>query len=107
LASAPTYDPSIFSGRVTPEHLASAGLTQSTAQVHNYPALDRALVGNYPPGSTIKPVTALAAMQEHLISPYSLRQCTGSYTAPEDKSHQVFSNCDPFVNQSMDLPTAL
>jgi penicillin-binding protein 2 len=107
LASAPSYDPSIFSGRVTQQRLAAAGLTPSTAQLHNYPALDRPLVGVYPPGSTWKPVTALAAMQEHLISPYSQLQCTGSYTAPEDKSHQVFSNWDPYVNQSMDLPTAL
>ena len=107
LASAPTYDPSIFSGRVTQQRLASAGLTPSTAQIHNYPALDRPLVGLYPPGSSWKPVTALAAMQEHLISPYSQLQCTGSYTAPEDKSHQVFSNWDPYVNQWMDLPTAL
>jgi penicillin-binding protein 2 len=87
--------------------LAAQGLTKETAAAKNYPALNRALIAGYPPGSTFKPVTALAAMQEHLTSPYTLQQCTGSYTAPEDKSHHVFSNWDRFVNQAMDMPTAL
>src|SRR5439155_17922679 len=107
LASAPTYNPSVFTGRVTPQRLAAAGLAQSTAPARNYPALERALVGGYPPGSAFKPVTAIAAMQEHLVSPYSVLPCTGGYTAPEDRSHQVFKNWDPYVNQAMDLPTAL
>ena len=46
------------------------GADAGTAADKNYPALNRALVGRYPPGSTFKPVTALAAMQEHLVSPY-------------------------------------
>jgi penicillin-binding protein 2 len=61
----------------------------------------------YPPGSTFKPVTALAAMQEHLVSPYAYLPCTGSYHSPYDNAHQTFKNWDPFVNQQMDLPTAL
>ena len=31
------------------------------------------------PGSTFKPVTALAAMQEHILAPYDSLPCTGSY----------------------------
>jgi penicillin-binding protein 2 len=64
-------------------------------------------MGTYPPGSTFKPVTALAAMQEHLVSPYAYLPCTGTYTAPEDSSRRVFHNWDPNVDQAMDLPTAL
>ena len=45
----------------------------------NYPALNRAIAGVYPPGSTFKPVTALAAMEEHLISPYEALPCTATY----------------------------
>ena len=41
------------------------------AKADDYPALDRAIAGAYPPGSTFKPVTALAAMQEHILSPYN------------------------------------
>jgi penicillin-binding protein 2 len=107
MASSPTFRPGVYSGRVTTRELASQGLTPSTARAHNYPALNRALVGGYPPGSTFKPVTALAAMQEGLVSPNSLLPCTGTYTAPEDRGGQVFNNWDPYVNESIDMRAAL
>jgi penicillin-binding protein 2 len=103
MASLPTYKPSVFAGRVTTRGLARQGLVESTAARRNYPALNRAIQGTYPPGSTFKPITALAAMQTQLISPYAYLPCTGSY-----ESHgQVFKNWDPYVSQQMDLPTAL
>ena len=107
MASSPTYDPSVYAGHVTPKELADAGLTTRTAAAKNYPSLDRATSGTYPPGSTFKPVTALAAMQEHLVSPYAYLPCTGTYSSPQDRSHRTFHNWDPNVNQAMDLPTAL
>ena len=107
MASSPSYDPSVYSGRVTTRKLAAQGLTSGTALARNYPGLDRALDGTYPPGSTFKPLTAIAGLEEHLIKPYAFYPCTGSYTAPEDTSHQVFHNWDRFVNQGMDLPTAI
>jgi len=109
MASAPSYKPSVYAGRVTRKELADQGLTQKTAERKNYPALNRALAGTYPPGSTFKPVTALAAMQEHLISPYAYLPCTGAYTSPHDANvpKQVFHNWDPYVNQAMDMRTAL
>jgi penicillin-binding protein 2 len=109
LASAPTFNPSVYSGRVTTQRLAKQGLTAATAPTANYPSLNRAIDGQYPPGSTFKPVTAIAAMQAGLIQPWSTLPCTGSYVSPEDTSvpKQVFSNWDPGVNTAMDLPTAL
>jgi penicillin-binding protein 2 len=107
LASAPSYEPSVFTGRVSEKGLDAQGLTAKTALAKNYPSLDRALMGTYPPGSTFKPLTAIAAMQEHLVSPYATLPCTGVYYAPEDTSHQAFHNWDPNVDQAMDLPTAL
>jgi penicillin-binding protein 2 len=107
LASAPTFNPGVYSGHVTTSALAGQGLTPATAETANYPAINRALVGGYPPGSTFKPVTAIAAMQEHLVSPWAMQPCTGTYTAPEDRSHQVFSNWDPGVNEAMNMTTAL
>jgi penicillin-binding protein 2 len=109
LASSPTYEPSVFAGRVSQKALASQGLTSTTADAKNVPSLNRATMGTYPPGSVFKPVTALAAMQEHLVSPYAYLPCTGSYASTHDKAlhpHQ-FHNWDPNVNQQMDLPTAL
>jgi penicillin-binding protein 2 len=107
LASSPTYDPSVYSGRRTTRALAAQGLTPGTALARNFPSLDRAVDGTYPPGSTFKPLTAIAALQEHLIKPYAFYPCTGTYVAPEDKSHRVWHNWDRFVFQGMDLPTAL
>jgi penicillin-binding protein 2 len=107
LASSPSYDPSVYSGRVTNRKLAAQGLTPATALDKNYPALDRAVDGTYPPGSTFKPLTAIAALQEHIVKPYAFYPCTGTYTAPEDTSHHVFHNWDRFVFQGMDLPTAI
>ena len=103
LASSPTYPPSLYVGRVRERALDAAGLTARSARAMNYPALDRAIDAAYPPGSTFKPVTALAAMQEHILQPYEPIACTGQYT----NHGQVFKNWDPYVNEAMTLPTAL
>jgi penicillin-binding protein 2 len=103
LASYPTYQPSLYVGRVRQQALDAAGLTSRSAKSMNYPALNRAIDAAYPPGSTWKPVTALAAMQEHILQPYEPLACTGQYT----NHGQVFKNWDPFVDQAMTLTTAL
>ena len=102
MASSPTYKPSIFAGRTDPKKLAPL-LDPATAKADNYPGLDRVTEGMYPPGSTFKPVTALAAMQERLISPFQTIQCTPSF----EVHGQVFKNWDPYVNQPMTLPEAI
>jgi penicillin-binding protein 2 len=107
MASSPGYKPSVYAGRVSESALASQGLVRKTAGAKNYPALNRSLMATYPPGSVFKPVTALAAMQERLVSPYAYLPCTGSYHSPNDKGNQIFKNWDPNVSQQMDLPTAL
>jgi penicillin-binding protein 2 len=108
MASNPTYHPSVFVGRIKTAKLAEAGLTKATAQHMNYPAINRAVDASYPPGSTFKPLTAIAGMQEHLIQPYGVLQCTGSYTVHGDNGvPYTFSNWDRYVNEPMTLPTAL
>ncbi len=104
MASYPTYKPSVYVGRIDAKKIAPL-LDDKVAKERNYPGLNRATQVQYPPGSTWKPVTALAAMQEHLLSPYSSIQCT-----PEAKyglDEQVFKNWNPNVNKPMTLPTAL
>jgi penicillin-binding protein 2 len=103
LASYPTYDPSLYVGRVRRQELAAAGLTERTAREANFPILDRAIDATYPPGSTFKPMTGLAAMEEHLVEPYSTLACTGSYQV----AGQTFLNWDPGANSQMTMPTAL
>ena len=98
LASYPTFDPKAFTShkKGALDFLTNADV----AKADDYPALDRAIAGAYPPGSTFKPVTALAAMQEHILSPYNALPCTGSYKV----AGQVFNNWDPFVNDVDDAP---
>ena len=79
--------------------------TRSATPDANFPLINRATSGRYPPGSTWKPVTALAAMQENLLSPYQSIQCTPYSVYGRDR--QVFNNWNPNVNEPMTLPTAL
>jgi penicillin-binding protein 2 len=102
MASSPTYKPSLFAGRTSAKKLAPL-MNPATAKADNYPGLDRVTEGLYPPGSTFKPVTALAAMQERLISPFQTIQCTPSF----EVHGQVFKNWDPYVNEPMTLPQAI
>ncbi len=100
LASNPTFDPSVYVGRVSPKALKR--LAEPSA---NYPTLDRAVAGLYPPGSTFKPVTALAAMQDGFLTPSEVIQCVGHIFVGRDR--QRFDNWDPNKNEPMTLTTAL
>jgi penicillin-binding protein 2 len=109
MASYPTYHPRVYSDGRRKEALAPL-LDPDAAEARNFPALNRALGGFYAPGSTFKPVTALAAMEEGLMYPYSTLPCTSSYTVYKENSYvvdRVFKNWNPFVNEAMTLPTAL
>jgi penicillin-binding protein 2 len=102
MASYPTYQPSIFVGRADKTKLAPL-LDANTANAANHPGINRAIDAAYPPGSTFKPVTALAAMEEHLVSPTDQLLCTYTYTAYK----QAFHNWTDLIHQYIDLPTAL
>ena len=109
LASSPTYQPSVFTSRDGKKLRPLLNL--ETARDANYPALDRAIAGLYPAGSTFKPVTALAALEERLVTPYEPLPCTGIYHVYDKYGNVIpggtFKNWDPFANSQMTLPTAL
>jgi penicillin-binding protein 2 len=104
MASWPSYKPSVYVGRIDPEKLRPL-LDQETAAARNYPALNRATAGLYPPGSTFKPVVALAAMQDHLLSSGESISCTPVKRYGLDEFE--FANWNPFTNRSMVLREAL
>jgi len=74
LYSAPSFDPELFTGRLSP--VAWAELVDDP----RHPLQDRSLQGTYPPGSTIKPFFALAGLSDHLVTPRTTVTCTGSLT---------------------------
>ena len=58
------------------------------------PLINRALSGAYPPGSTVKPLYALAAQKYNIITPLQTQYCGGFFTLPgsiheyrDDKKH--------------------
>jgi len=102
MASYPTFKPSVFVGRADPQKLAPL-LNPAVAQRDNYPGINRAIDAAYPPGSTFKPVTAPAAMQSGLVTPYEQIPCTPTFKAYK----QTFNNWTPLIDTGMDLETAL
>ena len=104
MASNPTYKPSVYVGRVDPKKLEPLTV-EKVAKERNYPGINRAIAGVYPPGSTFKPLTALAAISDGLLSPYEYIQCTPYAEYGLDKFR--FENWNPFTNAPMSLTTAL
>ena len=104
MASNPTYKPSVYVGRVDPKKLEPLTVDR-VAKQRNYPGINRAIDGVYPPGSTFKPLTALAAISDGLLSPYEYIQCTPYAEYGLDKHR--FENWNPYTNMAMSLTTAL
>jgi penicillin-binding protein 2 len=104
MASNPTYKPSVYVGRVDPKKLEPL-MVEKVAKERNYPGINRAIAGVYPPGSTFKPLTALAAVSDGLLSPHEYIQCTP--IAHYGLDEQPFKNWNPFTNAPMTLTTAL
>jgi penicillin-binding protein 2 len=79
--STPTFDPNGFArGLTVPEYRA---LSESPDK----PLIDRALRGEYPPGSTIKPLVALAALELGVTDAEATRYCRGVWQFP-NSSHK-------------------
>jgi penicillin-binding protein 2 len=88
LASTPGFDPNAFVRGLT--------VAEYSALANNIdiPLLNRALRGAYPPGSTVKPLYALAALKYNVISAQQEEFCGGFFQLPgssnkyrDDKKH--------------------
>jgi penicillin-binding protein 2 len=66
LASAPTFDPNLFSQRIATKE--GRVEYQKLLNDSDRPLLNRAIQGRYPPGSTWKPLMATAGLQQGAIS---------------------------------------
>ncbi|MSO58252.1 MAG: penicillin-binding protein 2 [Thermoleophilia bacterium] len=104
LASYPTYTPSVYVGRVDPKRIEPL-IDDDAARAANWPGLNRVTQAEYPPGSTWKPVTAIAAMQEHILGAYESLACTPSAAYGADRF--VFRNWDSAINKRIALVEAL
>jgi penicillin-binding protein 2 len=73
MASGPTYDPNKLTGSNRKNNF--YWMLKDTAR----PLFNRAIKGQYPPGSTIKPAGALIALDEGVINPEYGVGCGGAY----------------------------
>ena len=105
LVSLPGFDPTLFGRGIT-----SAEYT-ALAQDIDRPLFNRALRGTYPPGSTVKPVIALAGLTYHVVDPLATRYCAGSFHLPGSSfiyreyhnEHHGSVNLDDAIARSCDV----
>ncbi len=75
--SKPSFDPNVVSGSMGRPAIMDAFRRMYKDPLK--PLLDKTISAAYPPGSTYKPFSALAGLDEHLISPQTQVDCRGGY----------------------------
>ncbi|HAX50191.1 MAG TPA: penicillin-binding protein 2 [Ignavibacteria bacterium] len=95
MVSKPDYDLNHFSGKLKPEIWTALNTDKKN------PLFNRATQTKYPPGSTYKMVSALAALQEGFLKPNSTIPCEGSFRY----GNKVFGDHGAFG--SITIPTAI
>ncbi len=80
LLSMPAFDPNVFSSRIP------SRLWKELQADERKPLLNKSLQGLYVPGSTFKPVTALAALAEGILPTDSVH-CNGRYRVGNNTWH--------------------
>lgn len=101
LVSAPAYDPGLLVGRVRGENYAM--LLSDTLK----PLFNRALMAEYPPGSTFKALNVLVGLEEQTITTRTFFPCYGPATvpircthnhgSPNDVVEAIRESCNPFL----------
>jgi penicillin-binding protein 2 len=78
LASHPSFDPNLFTRGISAEQWEE--LLANPA----FPLNNKAVSGQYPPGSTFKMITALAALEHGIAKAGTIVNCTGRYELGSD-----------------------
>ena len=79
LASTPGFDPNLFTRGISNRDY------RALADSLDRPMFNRVLRGTYPPGSTIKPLMALAGLEYGVIDPDYARPCPGWFSLPRSR----------------------
>ncbi len=78
MLSAPTYDPNLFVTGISYENY------QALYDSIDLPLFNRTTQGQYPAGSTLKPMLGLGGLHHKIIEAKSVLQCHGSYQLEND-----------------------
>jgi penicillin-binding protein 2 len=73
LVSSPSFNPNLFTGGISFDDW------ETLSNNPQNPMENRSIAGQYPPGSTYKPVVAAAALEEKLITPETAFYCNGTF----------------------------
>jgi penicillin-binding protein 2 len=76
LVSKPGFDPNLFVEGIAPE------VYRALMKSEDKPLFNRALRGQYPPGSTIKPFLGLAGLESGVVTAEKKEFCPGFYQLP-------------------------
>ena len=96
MTSSPSFDPNLFVGGVP------SNIYRALADYERKPLLDKAINGNFPPGSTFKPATALALLAAG-VNPAERVNCTGVFRTgqrcwgrhgSQDMHNAIKNSCD-------------
>ncbi len=79
MASMPTFDPNLFVHGIS--HKDYKLLRESPDR----PLFNRSIMGQYPPGSTVKPFVGLGGLESHSIGHREKIDCGGFYLLPNDE----------------------
>jgi len=99
MVSAPSYDPNMLVGRAVRVNYPI--LSKDSLD----PLFNRAIMAQYPPGSTFKTIQALIAMQDGVITPNTGFRCikslVGCHNHPDaqDVSTSIKLSCNPYYYQ--------
>jgi len=99
MVSAPSFDPNQFAVGMTPDDYRSL-----TTNPEN-PLYNRAVLGVYPPGSTIKPMLALAALETGATNLTRKTMCRGHFSLPNN-THR-YRDWKPEGHGSVDIIEAV
>ncbi len=99
LVSRPGFDPNGFARGLSRSEFAALNTSIDR------PLFNRALRGAYPPGSTIKPLVALAGLTYGVIDPKVSRYCRGFFTLP-GSSHR-FRDWKPNGHGTLNMVQAI
>lgn len=102
LVNVPTYDNNFFAGGISHENYVAL------IEDERKPMFNRAISGEYPPGSTFKTIVALAALEEKIVSKDTVINCSGAISygswvfpdwkvhGPTDLKKAIAESCDVY-----------
>ena len=103
MVSSPTFDPNKFVHGITSKDW------QNLLNDDKKPLINKSIAGLYPPGSTIKPIVALSALENDVVSPNTTVECKGEielyghkYHCWKEKGHG-FLRLREAIKQSCDI----